>query len=75
MTILENQLNATIDKLCAIKSQLKQGKVDSALLQVRALESSLYQSLAILSLEQHGHIENITCDDYPALKMVKTANT
>lgn len=63
MTILENQLNATIDKLCAIKSQLKQGKVDSALLQVRALGSPLHRSY--LSLEKHCNVEQVACDDCP----------
>lgn len=67
---LENQLDSTIDKLCLIKKQLKDGQVKSALLAIQALESSLYQSLAVLSLEKHGHIEQITCDDYPPLKVV-----
>jgi len=71
MTItLENQLDSTIDKLCEIKVLLQEGKTDSALLNIRSLESSLYQALAIHSLEQHQHIEQITCADYPVLAVV-----
>ncbi|MFT6389614.1 MAG: hypothetical protein ACJAUP_003007 [Cellvibrionaceae bacterium] len=64
---LENQLDTTIDKLCNIKTQLKAGNAKGALTALCALESSLHQSLAMLSLENDNQIEYITCDDYPPL--------
>ncbi|MFT6390203.1 MAG: hypothetical protein ACJAUP_003604 [Cellvibrionaceae bacterium] len=71
MTItIESQLDSTIDHLCEIKALLHQGKTDCALLKIRSLESSLYQALAVHSLEQNRHIEQITCADYPVLVLV-----
>lgn len=68
-SLVSNELNATIDRLSKIKTQLKQGNIDSALLSVNALESSLYRTLAILSLDDRSIVETISCDDYPKVNM------